>query len=86
MKYLTSNELEEIRGVLNDRTCGTNIIYCENSKKTPILSSVYKNGVELSTYSPEYDKERLILSTSPAQDSINVAKQIYFSNHSVGNM
>ena len=54
-------------------------------KKTPILSSVYKNGVELSTDSPEYDKGMLILSASPAQDPINVAKQINFNNHSVGN-
>ena len=86
IKYLTSNELEEIRGVLNDRTCGTNIIYCENSKKPPILSSVYKNRVELSTDSPEYYKERLFLSVSPAHDSINIANQIHFINHSVGNM
>ena len=85
MKYLTSNKLEEIRGLLNDCTCGTNIIYFENSKKPPILSSVYKNGVKLSTDSPEYDKEILILSASPEQDSINISKQINVSNHSVGN-
>ena len=72
IKYLTSNELDEIRAVLNDCTCRTNIIYCENSKEPPILSRVYKDGVELSTDRPEYEKERPILSASPAQDSINI--------------
>ena len=77
MKYLSSNELEWIRGVLNDCTCGTNIIYCDNSKKPIILSSVHKNGVELSTYSPDYDKERLIVSAIPAQNSINTSKKTF---------
>ena len=38
---LSSNDLEEIRAVLNDTTCGTNIIYCENPKAPPILSHFF---------------------------------------------
>ena len=85
-KKLTSNELDKIRALLNDTTCGTNILYCENPKASPILSSVFKNGVQLASDSSDYDKERLILSSNPALDSIKMAKERYFANHLVGNV
>jgi hypothetical protein len=81
---LSSNELDEIRSILNDTTCGTNIIYCENPKAPPILSHVFKNGVQLDSDNPHYDKERLVLSSNPNQDSIKIAKEDNFANHSVG--
>ena len=83
---MSSNELDEIRSVLNDTTCGTNILYCENPKKPPILSRVFKNGIQLTSDSPEYDKEMLILPPNLALDSIKIAKQCHFSNPSVGNV
>ena len=39
-KKMTSNELYKIRALLNNTTCGTNIIYCDNPKASPILSHV----------------------------------------------
>ena len=83
---LSSNDLEEIRAVLNDTTCGTNIIYCENPKSPPILSHVFKNGVQLDSDNPHYDKERLVLSSNPILDSIKIAKEDNFANQSVGNV
>ena len=56
-KQLNSIELDEIHALLNDR-----ILYCENPKDTPILSRVFKNGVELYSDSPDYDTEKLMLS------------------------
>ena len=44
-KQLNFNDLDEIRELLNDKTCGTNILYCDNPKDTPILSRVFKNGL-----------------------------------------
>ena len=40
-KKLTSNELDDFHTLLNDTTCGTNILYCETPKASPILSSVF---------------------------------------------
>ena len=85
-KKLKSNELDKICALLNDTTYGTKILYCENSKASSILSSFFKNGVKLTSDSPDYDKERLILSSNPALDSIKIAKERHFANHLVGNV
>ena len=68
---------------MNDRTCGTNILYCENPNDTTILSRVFKNGVDLYSDSPDYDTEKLMLSSNPVLDSIKIAKESHFSNHYV---
>ena len=47
------------------------------------MSHVFKNSVELYSDSPDYDTEKLMLSSNPVLDSIKIAKERHFDNHSV---
>ena len=81
---VTPAEFDEIRKFVNDENGGANLVYLENSKATPVLSKVFKNGIELTTDNPDYDKDRLMISENPAQDSIQIAKNRHFAHYSVG--
>ena len=77
MQYNNCNDL------LNHRTCGTNIQYCENPNDTKILWRVFKNGVDLYSDRPDYDTENLMLSSNTALDSIKIDKERHIVNNSV---
>jgi len=83
---LTTAEVDAILASLHDAHGGANIVYCDNPRDPPVLSKVYRSGVELSQGNPLYDEKRLILSAFPAQDSINIAKDTHLAQYSVGNM
>ena len=78
--------VDEIRALLHHKNGGANIVYDENPKAPPILSSVYYRGKELGTDNPSYDKEHLILSATPAQDSLRIATETHLGHYCVGSM
>ena len=77
-KKLTSNDLDEILALLNDTTCGTNILYCENPKASLIFPSVFKNGVQLTSDSPDYDKKGLFYLQIQLWTQLKISKNVTF--------
>ena len=55
-------------------------------KSPPILSSAYCCGKKLGTNSTLYDKECLILSATPAEDSLSIVIETNLGHYCVGSM
>ena len=83
---LSPYQLDEIRTFLNHEHGGANIIYLENTDKTPFVSRLFKNGIEYNFDTSDNEEKKLVLSACPAQDSIELAKQRHFKDHYVGYM
>ena len=47
---------------------------------------MHRASVELPFESPIYNKERLIISANPAQDSMDIAKENHLGHYSVGSI
>lgn len=77
--------LDAVRQHVNNENSGVNVVYLESSHQTPTLSSVYLNGVEVSPSSSCFPSNaKVLISSNPVQDSIDLANQTHLSGCYVG--
>ena len=76
--------LDELRSFVNNAHGGLNTVYADNCGVPPVLSTVYKNGIEYDIGSNDYKKNKLALAVNPKLASSHLESFADFSDYCVG--